>query len=287
MQIVTDRGSDLSTQQMQGLEIHVAPMKLTLDGKTYSSGVDLSSGEFYDLLEKTEGYPTTSQPSVGDFVELYRELAKVDPNILSVHISSGLSGTLDSARAAAAMVPEAIVTFWDTLTLSSPEGWQVEAAARAVKAGWTLDQVLAMLEKLRANTMGIFTLDTLKYLIHGGRINHLTGLVASLLHIRPVIGVEKQFGKYITLGQERTMKRALQKLGQVVAGTYGEGAHLRVQILHGKNPGGVAQMQEIISQAFQCDWLPTVNVAPILGAHTGGSLIGLCAAPADLYTSLP
>ncbi len=93
MQIVTDRGCDISSEQMDGLNIHFAPMRLTLDGKTYSSGEDLSSEEFYDLLETTDDLPVTSQATAGDFAKIYTELAKTDPEILSIHISSGLSGT--------------------------------------------------------------------------------------------------------------------------------------------------------------------------------------------------
>jgi DegV family protein with EDD domain len=281
MQIVTDRGCDIAPEQLDGLDIHYAPMKLTLDGVTYSSGIDVKPEEFYDLLSRTEGFPTTSQPSAGDFAAMYRELATKDADILSIHISSGLSGTLDSARAGAAMVPEARVCFWDTKTLSCPEAWQVLAAARAVRDGLSLERIYAMLEQLRKDTIALFTLDTLKYLIHGGRISHLKGLLASVLHIRPVIGVEPVLGKYITMGQERTMKNALRKMAEVVAAVYPEGSAMRFQLMHGKNLETVAQLREILEGFFRCEWLPVMAVAPILGAHTGGSVVGLCAGPVE------
>ncbi len=287
MQIVTDRGSDFAPAQLEGLNIHFAPMRLTLDGKTYSSGVDLSPEAFYDLIQQTESFPTTSQPSAGEFAELYRSLAKEDPDIFSIHISSGLSGTLDSARAGAAMVPEAHVTFWDTKTLSCPEAWQVEAAARALEAGWPLERVFRMLETIRQKCEGMFTLDTLRYLIHGGRISHLKGLLASVLHIRPVIGVGKEDGKYFTLGQERLLKRALQKIADVAAGLYPEGTPLRVQLLHGKNPEALEMLRERMAGMFQCHWTPASTVAPILGAHTGESLVGLSVGPACIFEEVP
>lgn len=287
MQIVTDRGSDLSAAQLEGLNIHFAPMRLTLDGKSYSSGEDLSAEEFYEMLAKTEGFPTTSQPAAGDFAQLYRKLAETDPDIFSIHVSSGLSGTMDSAKAGAAMVPEARVTFWDTKTLSCPEAWQVEAAGRALQAGWPVDRILKLLGKISHMSEGIYTLDTLKYLIHGGRISHLKGLLASVLHIRPIIGVDKELGKYYTLGQERTSKRALQKIAEIIAGLYPEGTPLRVQLLHGKNPEAVEMLRERMTAVFECHWSPTINVAPILGAHTGGSLVGLSVGPADLFKDVP
>lgn len=169
MQIVTDRGADLSPEVAKEFNIHFTPLKVTLGERTYASGVDITPDDFYDLLESSDQMPTTSQPSVGEFAELYRTLAQTDPEILSIHISSGLSGTLNSARSAVELVPEAHVTLVDTRTLSCPQGWQVEAAARAARGGWKLDRILSFLTDFRAQTEGMFTVATLKYLIHGGQ----------------------------------------------------------------------------------------------------------------------
>jgi DegV family protein with EDD domain len=287
MQIVTDRACDLSAEQLKGLKINYVPMRLTLDGKSYTSGEDLSSEAFYDLLEKSDDFPTTSQPSAGEFAELYRRLAQEDPEILSIHISSGLSGTLSSAQAAAEMVPEAKVTFWDTKTLSCPEAWQVEAAARYLIAGWSLDKIFPKLEEIGKNSEGMFTLDTLKYLIHGGRISHLKGLVASVLQLRPVIAVDKEQGKYYSRAQERTIKRAIHKIADIVTEIYSEGSDLRVQLIHGKNPDGLAILRERMTEKFNCHWTPTVAVGPILGAHTGAGLIGLAVGPVNIFKDIP
>ncbi len=141
MQIVTDGGMDLTPEQARGLQVHVVPLSFSLDGRTYHSGVDIQPEEFYRLLGSTDSFPTTSQPAPGEFADVYRKLAASDPEILSIHISSGLSGTLASARAGAAAVPEAHVTFVDSKTLSGAQGWQVDAAARASKAGWPLERI--------------------------------------------------------------------------------------------------------------------------------------------------
>jgi DegV family protein with EDD domain len=287
MQIVTDRASDLSAAQLAGLDLNFVPMRLTLDGKTYSSGDEISSEEFYDLLDTTDGFPVTSQPAAGEFAEIYRRLAQTDPEILSIHISSGLSGTMNSARAGAEMVPEAKVTFWDTKTLSCPEAWQVEAAAHALCAGWKLPKIFELLEKIGQSSEGIYTLDTLRYLIHGGRISHMKGLLASVLQIKPVIGVDKEHGKYYTLGQERTIKRALQKITDVVAGWYPEGTPLRVQLLHGNNPEALATLRELMLNRFECHWTPTATVGPILGAHTGKGLVGMSVGPFNIFKDVP
>jgi len=283
MQIVTDRACDLTPSQTEGLKIHYIPMLMTLDGKTYSSGVDITSDQFYDLIEQTEGLPVTSQPSPGAFAELYRELAKTDPEILSIHVSSGLSGTLQSAKLGAEMVPEAHVTVWDSGTLSAPLGWQVEAAAKAAKAGMPVKQILEMLTRIQKSTEGMFTLDSLKYLVHGGRISHLRGLIGSLLQIRPIIAVDKTTGKYYTVTQERTFKRAVQKLAEMLERFYPKGTTLRVQLLDSKNPEALNMLREAVEQLYPCKWEPTLTIAPILGAHVGPTMIGLCAAPVDIF----
>lgn len=286
MQIVTDRGCDISNEQLSDVKIHFAPMLLTLDGKTYSSGVDLSSEEFYDLLEKTDSMPVTSQATAGDFARLYTELAKTDPDILSIHISSGLSGTYNSAVAGAEMAPTARVTHWDTKTLSCPEAWQVEAAAHAITRGWSMNEILGMLSHIRNAAEGVFTVENLRYLIHGGRISHIQGLLASLLQIRPVIGVGKDDGKYYTLAKERTTIRALQKLVSSLTQFYPEGSEVRAQLLHGKNFEALNRLKEEMEKMFKCTWVPTVRVGPILGAHTGGSLVGLCIAPLSMMAEV-
>ncbi|MCX7670464.1 MAG: DegV family protein, partial [Anaerolineae bacterium] len=217
----------------------------------------------------------------------YRELARRDPEILSVHISSGLSGTYQTAVEAARMVPEAHITVVDTLTLSGAEGWQVEAAARAARAGWPVERILTLLRQVRDATETIFTLPELKYLIHGGRISHLKGLLASLLNLKPLIGVSKQDGKYYQRGQARSFNRALAGLVGVAKEDHAPGTRLRIQVMHAHNPEGAAQLRALFEQEFECEWLPTSSIAPVLGAHTGPGLVGAVYAAAAQYPSLP
>lgn len=287
MQIVSDRGADLAEAQLGKLNIHLAPLMITLGGKTYRSGVDISSEDFYRLLEQSKEFPTTAQPSIGDLADLYRELAKTDPEILSFHISSGLSGTSNAARLAAQQVPEANVTFFDTLSLSGEQGWQVEAAARAAQAGWSIEQIKALVEEVRAASDAIFTVTTLRYLIHGGRISHMKGLLGSILNIRPIIGVDKTSGKYEQLGQARTQKAALQKIVDLVAEKHIPGTRLRAQVFHGANSEGATQLQELLNARFSVHWEPTAPIAPVLGAHTGPGLVALIYGPQAVYERIP
>ena len=252
MKIVTDRGMDLAPEQLAGLDLTIAPLTINLNGKSMLSGVDISSEDFYQLLEDTGAFPTTSQPSAGDFADIYRQVAAQDPEILSIHISSGLSGTMNAAVQGAAMVPEAHVTFVDSKTLSVPLGWLVEAAARALQAGWEVDQITAYLKEIRSKSDGFYTLGDLKYLIHGGRISHLTGLLGTLLQIKPIITVDEVTGKYVDVAKDRTLKNAIRTLAQAVVKKYGNSGKLRVQLLHGRNLEGLEMLKTELSRQLDC-----------------------------------
>jgi DegV family protein with EDD domain len=289
MQIVTDSGTDtgLSPEEAVELNVTTVPLVVTLEGESYHEGVDISPEIFYPMLEAADEMPTTSQPSAGDFAAVYKRLAATDPEILSIHMSSGLSGTCNSALAGAALVPEANVTQVDTKTLSAAAGWQVVAAARAAKAGWPLKDILALVARIGAASESMYTLSELKYLIHGGRISHMKGLIASVLRIKPLIGVEKVNGTYVQLGQSRSFGRALNKLGELMTRHYPVGSKLRVQVLHAFNPEGAQQLQAIIDPLFDCTWLPIGPMSLVLGAHTGSSMVGVAFAPLDTFAEIP
>jgi DegV family protein with EDD domain len=289
MQIVTDSGVDilLPPERMAQLNVHVVPLIVSLDDKSYREGVDVQTDEFYRLLAATDGLPVTSQPSAGVFAEVYRRLAVTDPDILSIHMTAGLSGTFNAAQAGAELVPEANVTHVDTKTLSAAAGWQVEAAARALEAGWSKEQILALMASIGDASDSIYTLDELKYLIHGGRISHMKGLVASVLNIKPLIGVEKVNGTYVQLGQVRTFKRAIKGLVDRMTRQHPPGTALRVQVLYSHNPEGAAALREQVDQRFDCTWLPVGPMSLVLGAHTGPSMVGVAFAPLAAFADVP
>jgi DegV family protein with EDD domain len=289
MNIVTDSGIDLllTPEELAELHIHVVPLVVTLDGQSYREDVDIQAGDFYRLLASTDSLPTTSQPSVGDFAEIYRRLAASDPDILSIHMTSGLSGTLNAAQAGAQLVPEANVTFVDTKTLSAAAGWQVEAAARALKANWPIRQVLVLLEQISAASDSAYTLQELRYLIHGGRISHMKGLIASMLNLKPLIGVEKQNGTYVQLGQARSFKGAIKGLVDRIAERHAPGSALRVQVLHSQNPRGASMLRALVDERFDCTWLPIGPMSLVLGAHTGPSMVGIAYSPMAAFAAVP
>ncbi len=279
MKIVTDSGADLPPAWAAEHGVTVVPLHLNWDGGEPADNV--SRAEFYRRLATEHHPPKTSQPSIGEFQAIYESIAREQPggSCLSIHISSGLSGTLQSARAAAALVPHANVTCVDTLTLSGAEGWQVRAAVAAAEAGQPVGAIVDQLDRVRAATDTVYTLDTLHYLILGGRIGRVKGTLGSLLRIKPLIAVEKQHGTYVQVGTGRSLALAMRNVAQFVAEHAGEGAEIEAQVMHAEAAELAAQLKELVSGRFQAHWLPLGEISPVLGAHTGPGLVGIAFAP--------
>lgn len=283
MKIVTDSGADISLEECEELGVTMLPLKVEVDGISYQSGVDITPERFYDLMDAAQSMPKTSTPSVGEFVEVYTRLAKEDPEIISIHISTGLSGTYNAALNASKMVEGADVTLVDTKTLSAGTAWQVRAALEMIKAGLSKAVIVERLQQIQDAAITHFTLPDLKYLIAGGRISHLKGLLASLLGIKPVIEVDKGDGKYYDRGKKRSFLKAVQDIPQQILKRIPAGTVLKAQISSADNPKGAQMLKQAMEEVFKCEWLPTVKLGTALGAHTGRGLVGvICAAKQDL-----
>ncbi len=286
MKIVTDSAADLPASELQAYGIIEAPLSIQFpEGEVSSS--DLTPDEFYTrLVAMRPAIPTTAQPSGGMFAEVYKKLLAEGERILSIHISSGLSGTPNAARLGAELADAGgKVTVWDTLTLSGGQRFQVLAAALAVRAGWTLEQIEARLADLRTHTETIFTLDTLEYLARGGRIGRVQALAGTLLHLKPVIAVDHQDGKYNNVGRARTLPKALQTITSHLHQVYGE-TPLWIAVMHGRFAGEAEALAAELGKVLQIARIETLRVSPVLGAHTGPGVVGAAVAPMRLFADL-
>ena len=149
------------------------------------------------------------------------------------------------------------------------------------------EQILGLLKQIQAATNAYFTLPDLKYLIAGGRISHLKGLLASLLGIKPVIEVNQEDGKYYDISKKRSFLKAVQEIPELILKKHSEGTAFRAQIVTASNPEGGEMLREAVNKVFRCEWLPNCAIGPALGAHTGRGLVGLMHAPLAEYPQLP
>ncbi len=285
MKIVTDSAADMSNEEMEQLGVVQAPLFIQFpEGEV--SAADISADDFYNRLEAMRpAIPTTAQPSSGIFAELYRKLSVTEKNIFSVHISSGLSGTINSARDGGDQVKgEANVNYWDTLTLSGGERFQVMAAALASKAGWAMDAIQERLKKIRENTEVIYTLDTLEYLARGGRIGRVKALAGALLNLKPVIRVDTD-GKYSTVGNGRTLTKSIGMISDGMREKYGN-TPVWVTVLHGRFAEKADQLAAEFKEKLNVAKLEVVRISPVLGVHTGPGIVGAGIVPMELMSDL-
>ena len=285
MKIVTDCAADMSAQELAELDVAQAPLFIQFpEGEV--NAAEISADDFYNRLEAMRpAVPTTAQPSGGIFAEMYRKIAQSEKNILSVHISSGLSGTINSARAGGEQVEnEANVTYWDTLSLSGGERFQVIAAAFAARANWALHSIEERLEKIREKTEVIYTLDTLEYLVRGGRIGRVRALAGALLNLKPIIRVDAD-GKYSTVGTGRTLSKAISAIAEHLQHKYAD-TPIWVTVLHGR----FAEKAEVLANELRAK-LNIINfeihrISPVLGVHTGPGIVGAAVVPMELMEDL-
>jgi DegV family protein with EDD domain len=285
MKIVTDCAADMPNEELEKLGIIQAPLFIQFpEGEVNSA--DISADDFYNRLEAMRPViPTTAQPSGGIFAEIYRKIAQAEKNILSIHISSGLSGTINAARDGGEQVKgEVNVNHWDTLTLSGGERFQVMAAALASKAGWAMDKIHDRLSVIREKTEVIYTLDTLEYLARGGRIGRVKALAGALLNLKPVIRVDTD-GMYSTVKTERTLNKSMTAIANHLVDKYGN-TPLWVTVLHGR----FAEKADALSKEFQSRLniakMEVMRISPVLGVHTGPGIVGAAVVPMELLEDL-
>jgi DegV family protein with EDD domain len=282
MKIVTDSAVDLPEEMFEQYGIERLPLLINFGTESLRSGIDIQAEEFYRrLMANRDNLPTTSQPSVGDFRDLYRRVSQTDKDIVSVHISSGLSGTINAAAQAAKECPDLSITLIDTKTLSAAEGFQVIAAAQAIRRGWPLEKLKQRVQEVADQTDIFFTLDTLHYLQKGGRIGRVQAMAGSLLNLKPVITVDKGPGTYITVAKGRSMSKSVTLIADQVQEKMKD-RPAWVHVLHTNSPDQAQALHELIQTRLPNARLTRGQIVPVLGVHTGPGCVGAVCGPQDV-----
>ncbi len=277
VKIITDSSAYLPPREQEKLDIGVVPLKAIFGTTVYRDQVDLTNEQFYAMLPKAKEHPTTSQPSVGEFEQVYRPLLEAGREIVSIHLPSKLSGTYASACAAKTelerqfkkTLPLSIV---DTPWLSMALGLLVIAAAQAAQAGKSRDEVVAAVNALIPRLNLIFVLDTLEYLRRGGRIGGARALLGTLLNVKPLL--EIRGGQVEPLEQPRSRAKAVKRLLEI-AEERADHRPMHVGILHAQSPDEAALLADQVRARFDCKELYITEIGPVIGIHAGPNAVGL------------
>ncbi len=270
VKIVTDSTVDLSTQYVKELGLTVVPVYIQIGEKNYRDGVDISQDEFYDKLVNSPVYPITSQPTPDDFARVYRELSKEIDEIVSIHVSSKLSGTYNSALQGKALAgTKSNITIIDSKSVTVGLGLTTLSAARLAKAGENLTKILDDIKQAINNTHLLGTFDTLKYLVRGGRIGKAKALLGSVLNVKPIVTLRD--GEIVPIGNVRTRAKAIEKLFESVKNALNI---LEISVVHSTTPDEARELRDRLSSLVSSDRIHLEQLGPALGVHGGpGTLI--------------
>jgi len=271
VRVVTDSTADIPRELAAEVGIVVIPLRVMFGSESYLDGVDLTSDEFFEKLQQAKDLPTTSQPSVGEFHQLYEGLAGETRRILSIHLSSKFSGTVDAARQAAALVGDEFnVEVIDSGTVSMAMGFAVIAAARAAREGADLDTCARIARSILERQRLAVAVDTLEYLRRGGRIGRATAFLGGLLRLKPVLTIRD--GETFPLSRARSRKKALEKILSVCL----DGGNVeQAAVMHTTTPDDAAFLAGEVSRRYPDIPILMGRIGPVIGVHTGPGLIGL------------
>ncbi len=281
-EIVTDSTCDIPLEELASLGVEMVPLHVFVGDGCYLDQIELTPEQFYDKMAAAEELPHSSQPSPSAFATAFEKVAAAGAKeILSIHISTALSGTANSAELAAEGAPVP-VRVWDTKTATMMHGMLVKQACRMRDAGESLEATVSHLQKLRDNSYLVFTLDTLENIVKNGRCSKAKGLMSAVLNIKAVLAVQDD-GSLDTAGKGRGMQRALQSLAKLVEAKYGTDTPLTATMLTVRNEQGCQECLQILKdRGLDIELVTIYNAGPVIATHTGAGLIGISFVPTEL-----
>jgi DegV family protein with EDD domain len=277
IKIVTDSTVDIPAALLAQYDIRLAPINIQFAQETYREGVDIDRPTFFNKLE--ECMPTSSQPSPGQFVEVYEPLAKEGHSILAITITSKHSGTYESAVLAKSMLPDAEIEVFDSLSISMGTGYQALAAARAAAEGRSMAEILELLERMRSRTHLYFTPSTMKYLQRSGRVGTLAAALSSLLKVMPIIRTRE--GELEVCEKVRTRSKAIDRLVELTAQAAGTTEPVDLAVIHAEVPKEAQALRARLEKQFECREMHLVPLACSLAVHGGPGILGIISLPAS------
>ena len=270
--IITD-STALPAEKVNEFGIHVIPLSVIWDEESFADGVDITPAEFYTRLASSKTSPSTSQPSAAAFKEAYDNILAQGQDVLAILISSGISGTVNSAMQALQEVDQERVAVVDSQTAAIATGLHVIAAARKAAAGGSLKEVKEVALQAQKHTNVVFAVDTLEFLHKGGRIGGAKRLLGSMLNIKPILEIID--GVIEPADQVRTQKRALERLISLVEEKAQGEKPLRIAIFHSNVPEIAQELLEETKLRLSPEEIFLAELSPVIGTHVGPGTVAI------------
>lgn len=268
--IVTDSTSYLSTETQKILDIHMISLQVTFGMESFKEA-ELTQEEFY--RKAREEFPKTSQPPLGEFIELYSELSAQHDEIISIHLSSGISGTYAGSQQAAELVDGVKVYSFDSELTCSLQGFYTVKAAEMAQAGADAQTILVELNEMKKTLRAYFMVEDLNHLQRGGRLSSAQALVGGILQIKPILYFEDKV--IVPFEKIRTRKKAMSRIVELLHADIKNGDQLQATIIHANRLEEAQQWQEQLKEMYPQVDFEISFFGPVIGTHLGEGAMGL------------
>lgn len=278
IKLVTDSTCDLPKSIIQEYNIHVVPLTVFFGNEAFKDGVDLTPESFIEKLTQSKIHPKTSQPSPADFEKVYRELTADGSDVISIHISSHLSGTFQSAQIGAGLVNPDKIHIFDSGSASIALAMTLIECGKAIAKGQALERVMALAARVSTDMRIYILAETLEYLVKGGRIGKAAGLAGTLLNIKPILTIKE--GVVHPFEKIRGFQKGIDRLAELAVAYLDQGhSKIHAGIAHMGKPENVKALQNKLGPIEDKVEIFVVDMGPVIGAHLGPGTLALCVYP--------
>ncbi|AMW98127.1 DegV family protein [Rummeliibacillus stabekisii] len=271
--IVTDSTAYLSEDEIKDLNIHVVPLSVIFEGESYEEGVDLDVGTFYKKVREEKELPKTSQPPIGKFVSLFEKLAKDYDEVVTIHLSSGISGTYQGAVQAGEMVKNLDVHGFDSEIACYVQGFYVIEAGEMAKQGASAKEIIAKLEEVKKTVRAYFMVDDLAHLQRGGRLSAASALIGGLLQVKPILHFQDKV--IVPFEKIRTRKKALKRIEDLLCEDVSVHPNIKASVIHGNCEEEGKEWMRILQEKYPSVEFTLSYFGPVIGTHLGEGSLGL------------
>ncbi|MBC6315828.1 DegV family protein [Listeria grandensis] len=272
--IVTDSTAYLPQAVIDKFEIYKVALSVTIDGTSYIEDKDIDERNFYDLVKTAKSFPTTSQPAPGDFLILYEKLRdKGFDTIISIHLSSGISGTYQNAVSAGNIVDDIRVIAYDSEIACMAMGMMVEKAAELAHSGGTSEAIVLKLNAMRDAMDAYFLVNDLNHLARGGRLSNAQAVIGSVLQIKPILYFEET--KIVLFEKIRTQKKALRRIEGILEEAVIKGNAQQVYVVHGNCYDKAEAWRSELKQLHPNVDFNISYFGPVIATHLGEGALAL------------
>lgn len=271
--IVTDSTAYIPAEIRAKHDIHMIPLNVIFGNESYQEEVEIKVNQFYEEVKNSRDLPSTSQPAIGEFVALYEKLAKDYDAVVSIHLSSGISGTYQGALAAGDMVDDIQVLTYDSEISCMIQGFYVLEAAEMAAEGKTPEQIIERLNVIKESDRAYFMVDDLSHLQRGGRLSSAQAIVGSLLQVKPLLHFVDT--KIVPFEKIRTRKKAVKRIHDLFDEDASQQVPMRAVVIHANREAEAEEMKKELEQKYPHIEFFLSYFGPVIGTHLGEGALGL------------